>query len=145
MEHYFAFPKPQVLLECKEIKGVNQIKLDRVHKICERCLDGELTREHLLSLAPSAAIEYLTTLDGVGPFFANGILYRGAGIVDDITDDVMTKEAVKQAYSLSKEPSQTELYEIAENWKPYRMWSLVLIHIWLRREVGLPKKTFKRK
>jgi len=43
-------------------------------------------------------------------------------------------------YELSAPPSQAEVLAIAENWKPYRMWTEVLLHVWLRREVGLPRR-----
>lgn len=52
--------------------------------------------------------------------------------------------AIQQAYKLPEEPGQQEVLAIAEQWKPYRMWCEVLLHIWLRREHGLPKKDFRR-
>ena len=142
-EHRFsAFPSPQVILELQEFPSLNPTKLERLHGIAQAALDGRLDRAALLAMSPQQALEQLQTLDGIGPFYASGILYRGAGIVDDITDDDLTKYAVEQAYKLSHKPSQAEVYEIAKKWEPYRMWCEVLIHIWLRREVGMPKKRF---
>jgi len=89
------------------------------------------------------ALEQLKSLAGVGPFFAEGILFRGAGVVDEITNDDLTPYAVQKAYQLAALPNRKELLTIAESWKPYRMWATVLLHVWLRREVGLPsKRTF---
>lgn len=139
-QSFSAFPLPQSILGLNEFPSLNATKLERLHGIARAALDGKLSREHLLSLNPEQALSELQKLDGVGPFYASGILYRGAGVVNDITDDSMTKYAVQQAYNLPNEPTQAEVISIAENWRPYRMWCEVLIHVWLRREVGLPKR-----
>ncbi len=137
---FSAFPSPQALLDIHEFPSLNPIKLQRLHGIANAALDGKLDREYLLKMPHDRALNELQKLDGIGPFYASGILYRGAGVADDITDDSLTKYAIQQAYNLPKEPTQSEVMKIAENWRPYRMWCEVLIHIWLRREVGLPKR-----
>jgi DNA-3-methyladenine glycosylase II len=137
---FAAFPTPQTLLNITEYKGLNATKIERLHGIAKAAIEGRLNREHLLSMPIADALSELQSLPGIGPFYASGILYRGAGIVDDITDDDLTKFAVKMAYSLKNEPTQTEVLKIAQNWQPYRMWAEVLIHIWMRREVGMPPK-----
>lgn len=137
---FCAFPQPQQLLNLGEFAGLNPTKLERLHGIAKATLDGKLARKYLLELSEEEALESLTSLNGIGPFYASGILYRGAGIVDGVTDDQLTKYAIQQAYHLQAEPSQKQVLEIAENWKPYRMWCEVLIHIWMRREIGMPKR-----
>ncbi len=139
---YHAFPSPQVLVGLQETNIINPAKLERLHGIAATALEGKLDRKYLLSLSNATALAELESLNGIGPFYASGILYRGAGVVDDVTDDSLTKYAVMQAYNLPNEPSQPEVLEIAQNWRPYRMWCEVLLHIWLRREVGMPKKRF---
>jgi 3-methyladenine DNA glycosylase/8-oxoguanine DNA glycosylase len=47
--------------------------------------------------------------------------------------------AVQKAYSLAQPPGREELQRIAESWRPFRTWTTVLLHVWLRREIGLPK------
>ncbi len=139
-QEFSAFPLPQALLEMHEFPGLNQTKMERLHGVAKAAIEGLLDRSKLLSMSEEAALEHLQKLDGIGPFYASGILYRGAGIVDGVTDDGMTKYALQQAYHLAEEPKQKEVLEIAENWRPYRMWCEVLIHIWVRKEVGLPKR-----
>src|SRR5437764_292094 len=89
-----------------------------------------------LELAESEALAELRRLPGIGPFFAQGVLMRGAGLVDAVTDDDVTRQAVQRAYSLPAAPAQPQVVEIAGAWRPYRMWALVLLHVWLRREAG---------
>lgn len=139
-KEYFAFPTPQKLLEIQEFSSVNSNKIERLHGVAQAALDGLLDRKSLLSLSTNEALMRLESLNGIGLFYASGILFRGAGVVDGVSDDSLTKYAIQQAYKLQKEPTHPEVIKIAEKWKPFRMWCTVLIHIWLRREVGLPKR-----
>lgn len=143
-KEFFAFPTPQKLLETHEFPSLNPNKIERLHGVAEAALAGKLDRSKLLGLPPAEAMAQLEALKGIGPFYASGILYRGAGVVNDITDDDLTKYAVQQAYKLPQAPAQKEVVEISRNWDPYRMWCEVLIHAWMRREVGMPKSSFKR-
>ena len=59
-------------------------------------------------------------------------------MVDEVTNDDMTAYAVKAAYGLEQSPDEPRLLEIARPWRPVRMWAAVLLHVWIRREVGLP-------
>ena len=123
-----------------EFSGLSPAKLERLHNIASAAIEGKLDRKYLLGLETDEALIQLQSLPGIGPFYASGILYRGAGIVDGVTDDDLTKYAVEKAYELASEPNQKLVLEIAQNWKPYRMWCEVLLHIWLRREIGLPSR-----
>ncbi len=92
------------------------------------------------------ALLKLESIPGIGPFFAQGVLYRGAGLVDEIPSDDLTQYAIQIAYKLPEPPSAAKIEEITRPWKPFRMWATILLHIWIRREVGLPKKrTFVRR
>lgn len=140
---FHAFPRPQTILTLTAFKGLSPQKIERLHGVAEAALNGMLDRDTLRSMPITNALEQLKSLAGVGPFFAEGILFRGAGVVDEITNDDLTPYAVQKAYQLAALPNRKELLTIAKSWKPYRMWATVLLHVWLRREVGLPsKRTF---
>jgi DNA-3-methyladenine glycosylase II len=85
------------------------------------------------------ALDALCALHGIGPFSAQGTLFRGAGLVDGVPDDDVTKQAVQRAYKLARKPDHVGVLEIAESWRPYRMWTTVLLHLWLRRDAGGPE------
>jgi len=137
---FHAFPDPQKLLTLTSYRGLSGLKIERLHGVAEAALNGELDRGRLLSQPVDQALARLKSISGIGPFFAQGILHRGAGIVDEVTNDDLTQYAVKVAYQLDKLPNHKQVLEIADLWKPFRMWATVLLHVWLRREVGLPKK-----
>jgi DNA-3-methyladenine glycosylase II len=142
---FHAFPRPKSLLALSSFRSLSQQKIERLHSVAQAALDGMLDRDSLRSLPVDDALARLRTLPGIGPFFAEGILYRGAGVVDALTNDDLTQYAVQKAYQLTRPPDQAQLQEISASWKPYRMWAEVLLHIWLRREVGVPsRRTFKR-
>ncbi len=129
-----AFPSPQALLQLDAFAGVPASKWPRLHAICEAALTGRLDRERLRSLPVEDALRELRTIPGLGPFFSQGVLYRGAGLVDVVSDDEMTKLAVQRAYGLQETPDHAEVARIAEAWRPYRMWVSVLLHVALRRD-----------
>lgn len=139
---FYAFPDPHALLALPQYRGLSEQKLERLHGVAQAAVEGLLDRAYLRSLPIDQALAKLQTLAGVGAFFSQGILYRGAGVVNAITQDDLTFYAVQKAYQLADSPSPAKLQEIAEQWDPYRMWAVVLLHVWLRREVGLPKRKF---
>jgi DNA-3-methyladenine glycosylase II len=141
-----AFPEPAVLLGLGAYQGLSAQKIERLHGVALAALDGWLDRERLRALSVDAALAKLETIPGIGPFFSQGILHRGAGLVDDITHDDLTYYAIQNAYHLSEPPDRAGVDAITQAWQPFRMWATVLLHIWVRREVGLPgKRTFSKR
>ena len=136
-----AFPRPAVLLNLDGFPSLPVSKVERLHAVAAAALDGTLDRDRLRALPEDEALAQLRRIPGIGPFFAQGILMRGAGLVDSITDDDVTKQAVQRAYKLRSLPSYDRVVEIAEGWRPYRMWALVLLHVWFRRDAGGPMRS----
>lgn len=139
-----AFPAPSVLLACDTLPGVPALKLERIHATARAAIDGMLDRDRLRAMPETDALAELGRLPGVGPFFAQGILMRGAGLVDAVTDDDVTKQAIQHAYRLHGLPTRVEMAGISERWRPFRMWATVLLHVWLRTEEGGPVRTRRR-
>ena len=137
---FHAFPGPRVLLELSGYPGISPEKILRLHGVAQATLDGWLDRAKLRSLDLEEARTRLQTIRGVGPFFADGILHRGAGVVDDVPNDDLTPYAVQKAYKLAALPDRQKVLEISQCWHPFRTWTAVLLHVWLRREVGLPSR-----
>ncbi len=135
-----AFPRPDRLIALEAFPGVPDEKLGRLRGIARAAADGMLDRDRLRGLTVPQALEELQRLRGVGPFAAQGILHRGAGLVDEVTDDEVTSEAVMLAYGLPGRPARSDVLRIADQWRPFRMWATVLLHVWLRREQGGPTR-----
>jgi len=144
-ESFSAFPSPQRMLTLDNYKGLNETKIARLHAIAKAALDGWLDRDHLRAVDDETALRELEALPGVGPFFSQGILYRGAGKKDGFTKDDMTYHAIRTAYTLGDKPEAQEMLEVADKWRPYRMWAIVLLHVWLRETGNFPKRTFSQR
>ncbi|MGA3218865.1 MAG: DNA-3-methyladenine glycosylase 2 family protein, partial [Acidimicrobiales bacterium] len=138
---FHTFPAPSALLAITDLDGVPSIKLARLHAVAWAAKDGWLSREHLLGMPVADALRCLQELPGIGPFFAQGILFRGAGLVDELTDDDVTRYALAVRYSLPEPAAPSAVQAITDSWRPYRMWAVVLLHTWLRSEIGLPPRT----
>jgi DNA-3-methyladenine glycosylase II len=136
---FYAFPLPEKLLSLTRYQGLNETKMERLHAVARAAADGFLDRQALRAMPIEQALEKLKELPGVGPFFAQGILHRGAGLVDAVTDDEMSRYVVQRAYKLATLPDSETLRKIAKRWMPFRMWAMVLLHVWVRREAGLPR------
>ena len=131
---FTAFPDPPALLRLESFPGVAAVKIERLHQVARAALTGMLDRVRLRSLPELEALEQLRTLPGIGPFFAQGILMRGAGLVDAITDDDLTPRAIQLLYGLTDRPDRAAVHQRAETWRPYRMWAAVLLNVWLRSQ-----------
>jgi DNA-3-methyladenine glycosylase II len=135
---FHAFPTPSQLLAAASLPGVSTLKHERLRAVAVAAREGMLARSRLRALPTEAALSDLRSLPGIGPFFAEGILLRGAGFSDALASDQVTRFAVSQRYGLPPEAAAAELPSLAESWRPLRMWTTVLLHAWVRTEVGLP-------
>ena len=132
-----AFPRPERLLELQEHRGLPARKLEWLHGLARAALDGRLDTERLRSLDPDAAIAELRSLPGVGPFTADGILYRGCGVADGIPGaDELGKGVISDLYGIES-VTPADVARISDAWRPYRMWAVVLLRVaWGRRQPG---------
>jgi DNA-3-methyladenine glycosylase II len=129
-----AFPGPSALQRVESFPGVAPVKVERLHHVARAALDGTLDRGRLRSLPEADALAQLRTLPGIGEFFAQGILMRGAGLVDAVTDDDLTPRAIQLLYRLAERPDRDAVHKRAESWRPYRMWAVVLLNVWVRSQ-----------
>lgn len=132
-ETFHAFPRPQVLLDLDAFGQIAGEKMERLHGLAEAALAGRLDRDRLRSMPVEEALTELRGLRGVGDFTGKGTLLRGAGLVDAMPDDEVTRQAIQHFYGLGSPPSNDEMFERAEAWRPYRMWASVLLHAAFRR------------
>jgi DNA-3-methyladenine glycosylase II len=139
-----AFPRPTRLLELKEAKGLNDEKVRRLHGLAEAALDGRLDTERLRALPEPAALAQLRELPGVGPFTADGILYRGCGVADGLPgSDELGRTVIKDLYGID-DVTTADVERIADAWRPYRMWAVVLLRMGWTRAQG-PNVSYRRR
>ena len=132
-----AFPRPSLLLELKGARGLNDEKVHRLHGVAQAALDGRLDTEHLRAIPPEEALASLRELHGVGPFTADAVLYRGCGVADGLpASDDLGRTVVRDLYGLP-DAGAADVERIAEAWRPFRMWAVVLLRMaWTRAQGG---------
>jgi DNA-3-methyladenine glycosylase II len=82
------------------------------------------------------AIAALRALPGVGPFTAEAVWLRGCGIVDELpSQDAVGPHAIGPLYGRGSLDRET-FEQLAEAWRPFRMWAAVLLRFSANREAG---------
>jgi DNA-3-methyladenine glycosylase II len=129
-----AFPTPMRLARLETFPGLFGRKPEYLRAIGEAANEGRLDIGSLRSMDEDAALTYLQTLTGIGPFGAELILLRGIGTADRApVQETRLVRAVAQAYDRPV-PSQAELAEISESWRPFRTWVTLLLRTDLEEE-----------
>jgi DNA-3-methyladenine glycosylase II len=63
----------------------------------------------------------LTAIPGIGPWTANGFLLVALDRPDVfLTGDVALRRAIERAYGFDHLPTEDEMLELSERWRPYR-------------------------
>ncbi len=123
-----AFPTPERLLEADpEIQGLDPERAARLQGVARAALDGVLDPELLRSLEPAEAVERLTRIRGLGPYYAGLVVVRASGNSDALP--IAEKKLIDATGRLYGRDGLDErgLGEIAEAWRPFRTWAAVLI------------------
>ncbi len=118
-------PAPAELLEVDPGKlreaGLSWRKVSTLRDLAERLSDGRLDSEVLISLPDDELMAALTVIPGIGPWTVQGALIIALGREDVVLPgDLALRKAIQAAYGLSGLPSQQEVLDIAEKWRPYR-------------------------
>jgi DNA-3-methyladenine glycosylase II len=118
-------PSPAELLavEAGDLRaaGLSWRKVNTLRDVAERLSDGRLDVKRLSNLPDDEFIAELTAVPGIGPWTAQGALLVALRREDVVLPgDLALRKAVRTVYQLDHLPSQDEVLEIAENWRPYR-------------------------
>lgn len=123
-----SFPRPENILRLEGVKGVSAEKWRRLQAVAVAALEGQLELKRLLSMPYEQAREELRTIHGIGPWTADGILIRGCGPTDVLPLGEPTLHgAIQAAYGLGTLPTDGEVVERAESWRPFRTWMSVFL------------------
>ena len=136
---YAAFPRPQRLLELKEMPGLSATKVAWLHGLARAALDGSLDTESLRAMPQGEALTALGGLAGVGPWTAEAVRLRGCGMADELPmHDEESPRAIGRLYGRAA-LDRGSFERLAEAWRPYRMWAIVLLRFSANREKPGPE------
>jgi DNA-3-methyladenine glycosylase II len=118
-------PSPDELLATEpddlRAAGLSWRKVNTLRDLAERMSDGRLDIERLSKLPDDEFIAELTVVPGIGPWTAQGALLVALRREDVVLPgDLALRKAIRRAYRLDHLPTQDEVLEIAEKWRPFR-------------------------
>jgi DNA-3-methyladenine glycosylase II len=101
--------------------GLSWRKVSTLRDLAGRIADGRLDPDVLSGLPDDEVLAELTAIPGIGPWTVQGALLVALGREDVVLPgDLALRKAVQAAYQLDHLPSQQEVLDIAEKWRPYR-------------------------
>jgi DNA-3-methyladenine glycosylase II len=134
----YCFPAPEVLVRLDSFKGLFGRKVEYLNALGRAALAGELDTDTLRAMPRDDALDSLQRLAGIGEFGSQLIRLRALSAIDELpTREPRLMGAIRTAYALSREPDLAELEELAENWRPYRMWVAVCLRRTLAEGAGM--------
>jgi DNA-3-methyladenine glycosylase II len=118
--------------------GMSARKAETLRAIAERFEDGRLSEEVLAKMSDDEIEAALTEVPGVGPWTARGFLFIALNRPDVfLPGDVALRRAVQRAYGFDHPPTEQEMEQLADSWRPYR--SLAVAYLF-RSEYAEPTR-----
>ena len=101
--------------------GLSWRKISTLRDLAERLSDGRLDPDVLSRLSDDELMAQLTAIPGIGPWTVQGALIIALQREDVVLPgDLALRKAIQVAYQLDHLPTQDEVLDIAEKWRPYR-------------------------
>src|SRR5260221_8412504 len=141
-EHFGGrLPSPAELLagdpNVLRASGLSTRKGATLRALAERFVDGRLSDEALSRLTDDEVEATLTEIPGIGPWTAHGFLLVALDRPDVfLSGDVALRRAIQRAYGFDHLPTEDELAEVSDRWRPYR--SLAVSYLFASEYDGQP-------
>jgi DNA-3-methyladenine glycosylase II len=124
---------PQVIRDA----GLSIRKGVTLRALAERFVDGRLSDEAFARMTDDEVETVLTEVPGIGPWTAHGFLLVALDRPDVfLPGDIALRRAIQRAYGFDHVPSEDELMQLAEPWRPYR--SLAVSYLFASEYEGGP-------
>jgi DNA-3-methyladenine glycosylase II len=124
---------PQVLRD----SGFSTRKGQTLRALAERFVDGRLSDEALSRMTDAEVEATLTEIPGIGPWSARGFLLVALDRPDVfLSGDVALRRVIQRIYGFDHVPTEAELMEISNRWRPYR--SLAVSYLFASEYDGQP-------
>ena len=108
---------PQVPRE----SGLSVRKGATLRALAERFVDGRLSDEAFSRMTDDEVEAALTDVPGIGPWTARGFLIVALDRPDVfLSGDIALRRAIQRTYGFDHVPTEDEITQVAERWRPYR-------------------------
>jgi DNA-3-methyladenine glycosylase II len=131
-----AFPRPADLAEAPEEAirklGFSHQKAQAIKRLATDVADHGLDLASLESMTNNEAVEYLTTIRGIGRWSAEYVLLRGLGRLDTFPgDDIGAQNNLQRLFHLDDRPDYEQISQLTSQWRPYG--GMVYFHLLLEK------------
>jgi DNA-3-methyladenine glycosylase II len=139
-EHFGGrLPTPAELLAADpavpRASGLSVRKGETLRALAERFVDGRLSDGALSQMSDDEVEAVLTEVPGIGPWTAHGFLLVALDRPDVfLSGDLALRRAIQRAYGLDDPPTEDEMLELSERWRPYR--SLAVSYLFASEYAG---------
>jgi len=117
--------------------GLSRSKVASLRDLAERTLDGRLGLDRLDALPDQEVAAQLVAVRGIGPWTADLFLLGALGRPDVLpAGDLRLRSVVRAAYGLDATPSELEVRELGERWRPHRSLATAYLYSWRRDSSG---------
>ena len=118
-------PSPAELLaadpQVVRAAGLSARKGATLRELAERFVDGRLSDAALEHMTDEEVEAALTEVSGIGPWSAHGFLLVALNRPDVfLTGDIALRRTIQRVYGFDHVPSEAELIEMSDRWRPYR-------------------------
>jgi len=118
-------PTPAEMLaedpEAVRSSGMSARKTATLRAVAQAFVDGRLSDDALSGMSDEDVVAALTSIPGIEPWTAHGFLLIALDRPDVfLTGDLALRRAVAHAYGLDHPPTDDDLLQLAERWRPYR-------------------------
>jgi DNA-3-methyladenine glycosylase II len=127
LEEHFGgrLPSPADLLaadpDVLRASGLSARKGETLRALAERFVDGRFSEEALSHMTDDEVVAALTEVPGIGTWTAHGFLLVALDRPDVfLPGDLALRRAIRRVYGLDHTPTEDEMLELAERWRPYR-------------------------
>jgi len=108
---------PQVLRD----SGFSARKGQTLRALAEQFVDGRLSDEALSRMTDEEVEATLTQVPGIGLWTARGFLLVALDRPDVfLSGDLALRRAIQQAYGFDHLPTEVEVAQVSDRWRPYR-------------------------
>jgi DNA-3-methyladenine glycosylase II len=103
------------------LAGLSQRKVATLRAVAEEFVAGRLSEEQLQHLSDEEIEARLTAIPGIGSWTVQGFLIIALDRQDVVLPgDLALRKNIRRLYGMDHLPSQQEVLQLAERWRPYR-------------------------
>jgi DNA-3-methyladenine glycosylase II len=110
--------------------GLSRRKVETLRLVAKKFVDHELSDDGLKAMSDDEIAARLIAIPGIGRWTVDGFLVVALNRTDVVlSGDLALRKAIQRVYQLDHLPSEQEVLDIAEPWRPYRSLGTAYMYV----------------